>query len=113
MECFVEATSLGGACEQEAAACFYGELSCGEVVDCLEACQGDESCNEACSSSMSMVGKSYWDAVMICAGEACSTECTENPESEECGGCFFENFINALFMGTGPCADQGKECKDN
>jgi len=110
-QCVNEATSEGGVCAAEAVACLGDQtgdwcdpatedcLTCGEMIQCLNGCGGQQECANNCF--MSAAESTYYDEyepIIDCLIENCP-----NGDIQNCDQ-------NALLSGTGACADKWNAC---
>jgi hypothetical protein len=89
-------TCFADACLNEYLACFHGEASCTEVLQCMGACpEGEENglCVLVCSQEGTPEAQQHLFSMLACAGEACcpgDAATCQTPDGQACSKAAFE-----------------------
>ena len=76
-ECYGAVQAGGSACIDAVIACFDNS-NCESHMACLDRCEGDETCEQACAES-NVPGATLYQAITACSCGACAEECTGEP----------------------------------
>lgn len=101
-------TCYGEACGTTYTACFHGDLGCGDVLTCAQACpQGDSysSCVVACSQDGTVDSQALIVKILQCIAAACcpdNSAACNTPEGKTC--------TNQVFQLGGACFGLGVQC---
>jgi hypothetical protein len=107
-QCWEEMTTLGGKCEAQNDKCVqYGDKGCNYLLTCLDQCNGDEQCENACFDQTSKQGLLLYKALDECILQACPI-CESMPDSEACDDCY-----TAVQEPDGACYSQLQACIAN